>query len=328
MNRELLEQLKQITEEEQKIISGQKKINENLYIGLQPNIVDCKKLLRRGALIEIRTHTRFIHFPEHKHNYVEVIYMCQGQTTHVINGDQVVLKEGELLFLNQNATQEIYPASEEDIAVNFIIVPDFFQKALTMLQKEDNLIREFIVGCLCEDSMGANYLHFQVADVLPIQNLVENLIWSIHYDSKDMNVINQTTMGLLFMQLMNCTDKLKSGEDSFDRDLVLSVLRYIEDNYQSASLQELCLKLNYNNYWLSRTIKKLTGKNFTQLLQQQRLTYASQLLSSTKLSIAQIASMVGYDNISFFHRIFREKFQLSPRQYRIQCKNKDIEIAK
>ena len=44
----------------------------------------------------IRKHTRFAHFPAHTHNYVD--YMCEGQTHHVINGQEVYLKAGELLF--------------------------------------------------------------------------------------------------------------------------------------------------------------------------------------------------------------------------------------
>ena len=52
--------------------------------------------------------------------------MCQGTTTHILNGSRVVLEEGDLLFLNQNVEQEILPAGEQDIAVNFIVLPEFF----------------------------------------------------------------------------------------------------------------------------------------------------------------------------------------------------------
>ena len=58
------------------------------------NVIDATKLLEAGKLIQVRTHTRFIHFPEHTHNYVEMIYMCSGSTHHVINGEDVILKQG------------------------------------------------------------------------------------------------------------------------------------------------------------------------------------------------------------------------------------------
>lgn len=55
--------------------------------------------------------------------------MCQGTTTHILNGSKVILEAGDLLFLNQNAEQEILPAGEQDIAVNFIVLPEFFDTA-------------------------------------------------------------------------------------------------------------------------------------------------------------------------------------------------------
>lgn len=130
MQEELLNKLRQVTEEERLILQGASQIQSNLYTTqfAKPSdfTIDSKKLLEKGCLIEVRPHTRFVHFPRHRHNYVELIYMCSGTTTHILNGtDKLVLQEGDLLFLNQNASHEILPAGENDIAVNFIILPEF-----------------------------------------------------------------------------------------------------------------------------------------------------------------------------------------------------------
>lgn len=50
--------------------------------------------------------------------------------------------------------------------------------------------------------------------VLPIQNLVENLIWSIWNKQPNKRSINQVTMGLLFLQLLNHMDRMEAGEDN------------------------------------------------------------------------------------------------------------------
>lgn len=42
--------------------------------------IDAAKLLDDGKLIQIRTHTRFVHFPVHTYNFVEVVYMCEGRS--------------------------------------------------------------------------------------------------------------------------------------------------------------------------------------------------------------------------------------------------------
>lgn len=316
MNQEIINRLAVITEEEREIINGRTEIDRKRYTESQELVIDSRKMLEHGKMIRIRPHTRFVHFPRHKHNYIEVIYMCQGETTHRIDGEEVVLKTGELLFLNQHATQEILPAGEGDIAVNFIILPEFFDTAFQMMGEEKNLLRDFLVGSLCFDPRYASYLHFQVADVLPVQNLVENMVWTLLNDQPNKRSINQVTMGLLFLQLMHYTDKISHTSESFDQKLTFQVLKFIDENYKDGELTELAASLNYNIYWLSRAVKRLTGRTFKELIQIKRLNQASFLLLNTRLSITDISIAVGYDNTSYFHRIFRNYYSMSPKEYR------------
>ncbi|MBS6645266.1 MAG: helix-turn-helix domain-containing protein [Clostridiaceae bacterium] len=316
MNQNIIDQLSIITEEEREILDGRTEIDKTRYTEKKDLVVDSKKMLEHGRLIRIRPHTRFVYFPKHKHNFVEVIYMCQGTTVHIVDGTRVELKEGEILFLNQNATQEILPAGKDDIAVNFIILPEFFDTAFQMMGEEENLLREFIVGCLRGDNGYSSYLHFQVSDVLPVQNLMENMVWTLMNNQPNKRSINQITMGLLFLQLMHYTDKISQNEDSYEQELVLRVLRYIDENYRDGELTELAGILGYDIYWLSRAVKRLTGRTYKELLQIKRLNQAGFLLLNTKISVAEISVAVGYDNTSYFHRIFRERYGVSPKEYR------------
>jgi AraC-like DNA-binding protein/mannose-6-phosphate isomerase-like protein (cupin superfamily) len=316
MNSIILNQLETITPEEQDILDGKTEINKDLYMDSASMVIDRRKLLEHGKLIQIRKHTRFVHFPKHTHNYVEVIYVCEGKTNHIINGEELTLQEGELLFLNQNATQEIMPAGAKDIAVNFIILPEFFDQALLMIGDEENLIRDFIIGCLKGEEEHVSYLHFKVEEVLPIQNLVENLIWTILYSQQNKRKINQSTMGLLLLHLMNHTDKVTVGKNHSEQELLLSVLRFVEEHYKEGKLSELAFELHYDLYSLSRMIKKMTNKNYTELVQNKRLNQAAYLLANTKHSVADIGLAIGYDNLSYFHRIFKEKYGVSPKKYR------------
>lgn len=316
MHSELLKELSVITEEERKILAGRDGIDPHLYTEKKELIVDCEKLLKKGKLIQVRPHTRFVHFPKHRHNYVEVIYMCQGSTSHIIDGDQVTLEEGDLLFLNQNAVQEILPAKEEDIAVNFIILPEFFNTAFSMMGEEDNLLKEFLVGSLCGKNDVTSYLYFHVADILPIQNLVENMVWTIFYDLSNIRSCNQITMGLLLLQLLNYMDKMETGSSRSDKELTGVVLSYVEEHYKNGSLSELADMMGYDVYWLSREIKKRTGKTYKELLQAKRMNQALYLLGSSTLPILDIIESVGYDNTSYFYRKFKEKYGMSPKEYR------------
>lgn len=312
IKKEVIERLAPITDEERAILDGDG-VDKSIYTTHGGSVIRHKKLLSGGRLIRVRTHTRFVHFPEHTHDYIEAVYMCAGQTTHIINGKELVLKEGELLFLGQNARQEILPAGEADIAVNFIIQPSFFDKTLEMLGAEETPIKNFLLSALF-DGENQGYLHFKVSGVLPVQNLIENLIWTLINNTSNKRNINQTTMGLLFMQLLNHTDRLvyESREDR----AIMEIFRYIEENYKNGSLTEAAELLHYDFYWLSHEIKNRTGKTYTEHLQEKRLSQAAFLLKSSSLSVEEIALAVGYENKSYFHRIFSAKYSTSPKKYR------------
>ncbi len=322
INETLLKELKKITKEEERILNGRQGIEKELYMSTassfsENNVIDARKLLDSGKLIQVRPHTRFVHFPKHTHNYIEVIYMCAGQTHHVIDGEEVILREGELLFLNQKAQQEIYPAAQEDIAVNFIILPEFFDYGLHMMGADKNLLKDFVVDCLKGENQISGYLHFKVADVLPIQNLVENLIWTIWNKQPNKRSILQVTMGLLFLQLLNYIERLETNAANSEQKMMIDVLGYIEERYRDGELQQLAELLNYDIYFLSKEIKKITGRNYTDLVQEKRLNQAVYLLEHTTMSVMDIGLAVGYDNLSYFHRIFQKRFGTTPRKYRV-----------
>lgn len=316
MNQEIIARLSVITEEEHELLAGRNEIDQTRYTEQKELIIDSQKMLEHGKLIRIRPHTRFVHFPRHRHNFVEVIYMCQGKTVHIIDGNQVILKAGELLFLNQNAVQEILPAGAEDIAVNFIILPEFFDTAFHMMGEDENSLRDFLISCLRQDNRFGNYLHFQVSDILPIQNLVENMVWTLLNNQPNKRSINQITMGLLFLQLMHHTDRIRSTAQSMEQKLIFQVLKYIDENYRDGELTELASLMGYDVPWLSRTIKRYLGRTYKELLQTKRLNQAAFLLQSTRLPITDICAAVGYDNTSYFHRLFREYYHMSPKEYR------------
>ena len=319
MNKQLIEKLNVITDEEQEILNGRKNIDETLYYSDNVNNqIDSNRLLRNGKLIDIRAHTRFIHFPKHTHNYVEFVYMVQGSTKHIIDNETIILNEGDLLLLNQHASQEIYPANKDDIAVNFIILPQFFDEAFKMISAEQSSLRDFIISCLTSKNINTNYLYFHAHNIIPIQNLLENLIWNLLEDEPNKRSMNQITMGLLFLSMINHSDELKLSDNSYEQQLTMEILRYIETQYKDATLTKFAYNHNIDIYTLSRIIKKQTSYTFKQLLEQKKLDQACFLLKNTSLTIEDISLNIGYENISYFYRLFQKTYNITPKQYRIQ----------
>lgn len=326
MNTNLLERLSMITPEETAILEGRNTIDRSLYYRAdqtsnKKDEIDASVVLTNGKLIDMRPHTRFIHFPRHTHNYVEFVYMYQGTTTHIIDGNEVVLKEGDLLFMNQHAEQEILPAGEKDIAVNFMIMPQFFDTVLRNLDNESSTLRDFLISCLTDRDMGGNYLYFDAASILPVQNLMENMIWIMLTEPQNRRTLSQTTISLLFLTLIDQASHLYVSGDSYEQNLMLHLLNYIDTEYRTASLTEFAESQCEDIYVLSRFIKKKTGRTFKDLLVEKRLNQAEYLLANTTLPVADIALSVGYENTSYFHRIFREKHGISPRKWRVSNKH-------
>ena len=316
MREDILRRLSEITAEEQAILDGKKTIDREIYMDGSTDMISGKKLLDKGKLIAIRPHTRFIAFPEHTHDYVEMVYMCSGETAHSINGTRIVLYEGELLMLGRNARQSIEPAGAADIAVNFIIRPEFFTGTLPYLGEEETPLRRFVVRCLTGE-YDAGFLLFRVADVPTIQNLIENLLLMIPEEAPNRRSILQATMGLLFAHLLNHTETLTLSNG--EQETVFSVLRYVEEHYKDGSLGELAAREHYELTALSRLIRARIGKTYTELVQEKRLSQAAWLLKNTDRRVDEIARSVGYENVSYFHRIFASRFDCSPKHYR-DCK--------
>ena len=316
MQQALLEHLRKITEEEQRILDGASEVDQGLYTSGKDFTVDSAKMLEEGKLIAVRTHTRFVHFPSHRHNFIEVLYVCEGSLTNIIGGKEVVIEAGELLFLNQFTRHEILPAGKNDIAINFMILPEFFDVAYTMAGS-NNILADFLVHVLRQNEEKGEYLHFRVAEVLQIQNLLENMIYSLVTGKGDQNRINQTTMGLIFLYLL---DSVQYAEmrvpNQYENRIAMTTLDYIEQSYKTATLTELCVKLHLPMHVLSKMIKKNTGFNFKELLQRKRMNKAIELMCETELPISDIIAAVGYENGSYFHRVFREKYHVTPRAFR------------
>lgn len=325
MQQTLLDHLRKISEEEQRILDGITEVDKELYTSGKDFTVDSRKMLEEGKLIAVRTHTRFVHFPVHRHNFIEVLYVCEGQLVNIIDGRNVTVNKGELLFLNQFTKHEILPAGENDIAINFMVLPEFFDVAYTMAGN-NNVLADFLVNVLRKDEERGEYLHFKVAEVLQIQNLLENIIYSIVTGKGDQSRIHQTTMGLIFLYLLDSVQYVEMRlPNQYENMIAMTTLDYIEQQYRTATLTDLCRELHLPMHLLSKMIKKSTGFNFKELLKRKRLNKAAELMCDTDLPVSDIIAAVGYENNSYFHRVFKERYQMTPRAFRIK-NNKELRV--
>jgi 2-isopropylmalate synthase len=93
-------------------------------------------------------------------------------------------------------------------------------------------------------------------------------------------------------------------------------LQYIQNHYQTVSLDSLCTKFHYNKSYLSRLIHKNTGRSFIDIVTDLKLSQAIDLLTNTTLSISDISELVGYHNVDHFSKHFKKKYSCPPSVYR------------
>ena len=69
--------------------------------------------------------------------------------------------------------------------------------------------------------------------------------------------------------------------------------------------------------YVSECVRAQTGRTYKELLQKHRMETAARLLRRSDMNIQQIITLVGYENTSYFYRLFHERYGLSPREYRL-----------
>lgn len=316
MRKDILYKLFELTEEEKSILDGEKKVDQSIYTDDKQFIIDSKKILSEEQLISIRKHTRFIEFPEHKHNYIEFNYVYKGKLTERIYDKKIDLQEGEIIFLNKDITHAIDRSSENDIIINFIIRPEFFDFILG-LSENDNIIFNFLLKSMYLNNNNGEYLYFKVSDEKYIQEILEKVITEIYSPSIMSSTSIKLLVGLLIVELIKNPDKIEAySKDTHENLMIFKVLKYIDNNYATATLFEISQILNQPHYKISKLIKKHTNMTFKSILQEKRLNVAQQLLNETDISVVEIISLVGYENLTYFYKIFKAKYGYTPKNYK------------
>ncbi|NEN83123.1 response regulator [Paenibacillus elgii] len=99
--------------------------------------------------------------------------------------------------------------------------------------------------------------------------------------------------------------------------LIRDMLAYLEEHYrEDISLQTLAERFYVNPSYLSRLFKDEVGQIFTKYLMQLRIDKAKQLLKSTHLKVYEISEAVGYGDVKYFNKIFKDLTGLTPAEYR------------
>lgn len=263
-------------------------------------------------------HSRFSAYPAHLHPWIEFNYMYSGSCTQMVNGAPVELKQGQMLLLNYNTIHEIPVLGENDILLNIYVRKEYLNVAFFNRFSQKSNVLQFLINSITQGLTQNNYLHFASEHSRRLAVYVQEFFCERYDPCACSEDVLSGLFGLILSELVTiCETDLSTAPQTNLPSTVLSILKYLESHYQTASLQQTASSFGLNPDYLSRILKKYTGKSFQTLLLEQRLSAAKQLLLQSDLTIENVAHEVGYDNVTFFYKKFEAYYHCSPGDFRM-----------
>lgn len=319
MEKYLLDILSRESEEEAGILGGEM-LNRKIYAAGEDFVVNEARLFGAGRGISARTHTRYTDFPNHRHNYVEMMIVLSGEIVHEIDTDPFTLRRGEILIMNKHVSHSVKRSGKDDIGVNIIMSDRFIDGVAGELSGTvfSSLIKEN-----AKDGGAPIYLAFRTGGRKYIENAIENLLFELTVRGRDVGVMSGTVSLLLRYLSLENEELMIRGNLLADKDETrrLEILSYVKSSYRTASLAELGERLYLSVPYLSKIISELFGKSFKELVVDERMERARAAIVDTRLPIGDVIRSVGYENESYFHREFKARYGMTPLVMRKKAPN-------
>ncbi|WP_372754114.1 helix-turn-helix domain-containing protein [Labilibaculum sp.] len=243
----------------------------------------------------------------HTHDYAEIFWIEEGEGFHLINGDKINISPGYLCTIRPKDKHTFIAKS----AIKGLTITNLAFKTSTL---------DYFRSRYFADT---NF-YFWNKSHLPFSFRIPKDELSLLSGKVD-RMINQTKNNIhLDRLLLIIFEILEPSYESLDSEMPYWLKSALE-NYNSPVMfkQGVDGFLSLTNRSLdhcNRILKKNTGKTLTDTMNQAKIKYAAQLLVMTDSSVKIIASDCGFGNIGYFYRVFKQHFNMSPRNYRIYNK--------
>lgn len=255
----------------------------------------------------------------HSHEYLELFYIVDGEYRQRILGNEYVFKKGEVCLIDKNCLhQEILSGNSATIL--FLGITDSIFDDLMTRQIPTERITSFLNMALLEQKTLQQYLHFrpQADKNEEFESCLLSLLHELEHQDAASSLICQGLLLRMFLILGAQYDFSLSRQLRKKMNWLLfdEITSYMESNLNHMSIQMLCDEFHFQEDYFNRLLKSRTGLTYTEYLQLLRLRKAEDLLIHTQFNIDHIVEEVGYKNKGYFYKIFTERHQLTPAQFR------------
>lgn len=258
----------------------------------EPLPADLPLPVRRSEAFYVKKHTSAQQPYLHAHEFYELLYVQSGACMQTLrNGRGVSLQKGQCCLIRPGEAHRIGRVGKVDVILKAVIPGDLFLRAADRIPlPEGGLV---VFGRL---SLFAEYLFLRL--------LRESTLRGLCHEAAICALLS-----LLFCELARGEAKESAGSLPFYGE-------YFENELKSASLTHFARSFGYTPAYASRLVKRQTGKSFLELLSGYRMQRAAELLSSSDLSVEDIALEIGYQVPFALYKQFSAHFGMMPNEYR------------
>jgi AraC-like DNA-binding protein len=256
-------------------------------------------------------------FPVHFHVEYELNFILNGKGVKRVVGDhQEAIGNAELVLIGSNLPHgwmnHKYNHEESENEIEEVTIQ--FHKDLI----DENFLRRnqlyFVREMLDKSSKG---ISFSEETTMKLANKFKSLVKKSGFDS----VIG--LLEILHELSLSTNQRLLSDESFMDNKIsynsrrIQAVFEHMRSSYnKEVTLSEVAKIAGMTDVSFSRFIKKRTGKTFIDSLNEIRLGHAARRLIDTTETISEIAYKCGFNNLSYFNRLFKSKKNCTPKQFR------------
>jgi YesN/AraC family two-component response regulator len=256
---------------------------------------------------------------EHAHNFIEIQYVYAGEVKQIINGEEINLKKGSLTIFNKNTIHSIKKATPNDLMYFIFIDETILDTKFFSLLSLDNKIINYLFKSINPENTSNEYIYIKEINN-EIKDLFELILLETRLKLFDYESLKYAYLMAMFIKLgrqefiVGKNERIETVRRQ--KELLIRIDTYIRENYKDVTLKNMASELSFHPNYLCRSIKKMTGRTFLEMVMEVRLDIAENLLLMTEKTINDIAEEIGYMNSAYFYKLFKNQYGLTPSQYR------------
>lgn len=258
----------------------------------------------------------------HSHEFTELVYVAEGAGEHIYNKHTHIISKGDVFIIDPDA-EHGYSVSEHEhlLVYNVLFLPKWLKNELESLFQMASFLDFFYVEpFLRNDARFEAHLSLTAEEQLEMQMLLKRISLECQAKPLGYQILTKTRLIEMLVFLSRCYKRdQQPAAKMLDTDQ--KMIHFIEEFIVQHSEQPLTLEQTSRMCGLSTAafagkFKRLTGKTFIEYRNEIRIQKARRLLEQTDLKILHIAQEVGFEDLSFFNKLFKKSTGMSPRRYR------------